>query len=96
MAHAADHDGMGVMLDQMLDFAVERLFPIAETHTLHFRTEFFNLTNTPQFANPSTTLGFSDPTQLNPVASPSFGRITGTVDVEEILDSVFREFCIGK
>ena len=26
----------------------------------------------------------------------AIGRITGTVDVEEILDSVFRDFCIGK
>ena len=37
------------------DFAVERVFPIAETHSVHFRTEFFNLTNTPQFANPVAT-----------------------------------------
>jgi tRNA modification GTPase len=30
------------------------------------------------------------------LATRAIGRITGTVDVEEILDSVFREFCIGK
>jgi tRNA modification GTPase len=30
------------------------------------------------------------------LAMRAIGRITGTVDVEEILDSVFREFCIGK
>ncbi len=30
------------------------------------------------------------------LASRAIGRITGSVDVEEILDSVFRDFCIGK
>ena len=30
------------------------------------------------------------------LAARALGRITGRVDVEEILDIVFREFCIGK
>lgn len=30
------------------------------------------------------------------LALRALGRITGRVDVEELLDSVFREFCIGK
>jgi tRNA modification GTPase len=30
------------------------------------------------------------------LAMRAIGRITGRVDVEEILDSVFRDFCIGK
>ncbi|MGA7711763.1 MAG: tRNA uridine-5-carboxymethylaminomethyl(34) synthesis GTPase MnmE [Rhizomicrobium sp.] len=30
------------------------------------------------------------------LAVRSIGRITGTVDVEELLDSIFRDFCIGK
>jgi tRNA modification GTPase len=30
------------------------------------------------------------------LAMRALGRITGSVDVEEILDSVFRDFCIGK
>ena len=30
------------------------------------------------------------------LALRAIGRITGVVDVEEILDSVFRDFCIGK
>ena len=62
-----------------LDFAIERAFPVGGAQSLHFRTEFFNLTNTPQFGNPDTSLGYSDPTLLNPVASQNFGRITGTV-----------------
>jgi hypothetical protein len=60
-----------------LDMAVERLFPVAETKTFRFRAEFFNLTNTPQFGNPNTSLGYSDPTLPNPTASSGFGQITG-------------------
>ena len=29
-------------------------------------------------------------------AANALGRLTGRVDVEDILDVVFREFCIGK
>jgi hypothetical protein len=60
-----------------LDMAIERVFPVKESSSFRFRTEFFNLTNTPQFANPNNTLGYTDATLLNPSASPSFGMITG-------------------
>jgi tRNA modification GTPase len=30
------------------------------------------------------------------LAARALGRITGRVDVEEILDRIFRDFCIGK
>jgi tRNA modification GTPase len=30
------------------------------------------------------------------LAARSLGRITGRVDVEDVLDQVFRNFCIGK
>jgi tRNA modification GTPase len=30
------------------------------------------------------------------VAIHALGRLTGRVDVEDILDSIFRDFCIGK
>jgi tRNA modification GTPase len=30
------------------------------------------------------------------LAARSLGRLTGRVDVEDILDVVFRDFCIGK
>jgi hypothetical protein len=73
-----------------VDFAVERLFPITESSSVHFRTEFFNLTNTPQFANPNTTLGYADPTQLNPVASSSFGRIVSTVTAPRIVQFALK------
>jgi tRNA modification GTPase len=30
------------------------------------------------------------------LAAHSLGRLTGQVDVEDILDAIFRDFCIGK
>ena len=30
------------------------------------------------------------------VAADELGRITGAIDVEELLDVIFRDFCIGK
>ena len=50
-----------------LDFSVTKTFPIREILTLQFRAESFNLTNTPNFAEPNTSLG-----------SPTFGEITST------------------
>lgn len=29
-------------------------------------------------------------------AADSLGRITGRIDVEDLLDVIFRDFCIGK
>jgi tRNA modification GTPase len=29
-------------------------------------------------------------------ASQSLGRLTGRVDVEDLLDVIFRDFCVGK
>jgi hypothetical protein len=61
-----------------VDFAIERLFPVKEGSSFRFRAEAFNLTNTPQFANPSNFLGYGDPTSLSPSASASFGKITSS------------------
>jgi tRNA modification GTPase len=30
------------------------------------------------------------------IAAYALGRLTGRVDVEDILDAIFRDFCIGK
>lgn len=60
-----------------LDLAMARLFPVTESSSFQFRAEFFNLTNTPQFGNPNTSLGYGDPTLPNPTASSGFGQING-------------------
>jgi Carboxypeptidase regulatory-like domain/TonB dependent receptor/TonB-dependent Receptor Plug Domain len=61
-----------------LDMAIERVFPIKGGSNFRFRAEVFNLTNTPQFGTPDTSVGFLVPTPgvPDPVSS-SFGRITG-------------------
>ncbi|MBC7926002.1 MAG: TonB-dependent receptor [Bryobacteraceae bacterium] len=51
------------------DFSVFRNFPITERARLQFRAEFYNLTNTPQPANPNGN-----------VNSAAFGQITSTLN----------------
>jgi hypothetical protein len=50
------------------DFSLFRNFPIRERLKLEFRSEFYNLTNTPHFGNPS-----------NSVNSGNFGEISSTL-----------------
>lgn len=59
-----------------LDLAVERPVRIREGTQFVFRAETFNLTNTPQFGDPNTSLGYGNPL-LPAVANPGFGLITG-------------------
>jgi hypothetical protein len=73
-----------------IDMAVERIFPVKESSSFRFRAEFFNLTNTPQFANPNNNLDFtssiSGPINLN----PSFGKITSTAANPRIIQFAMK------
>jgi hypothetical protein len=73
-----------------IDMAVERIFPVRESASFRFRAEFFNLTNTPQFANPNNNLDFtsspSGPVNLN----PSFGMITSTAANPRIIQFAMK------
>jgi Carboxypeptidase regulatory-like domain len=73
-----------------IDFAVEKIIPLTESNSLRFRTEFLNLTNTPQFANPNINLGYSDPLAENPTASPSFGKITSSATNPRIIQFALK------
>ena len=53
---------------RVLDFSIVKKFPIAEDRELQFRTEIFNLTNTPNFGLPDQEFG-----------SGNFGVISSTV-----------------
>ena len=50
-----------------VDLGLSKFFPITERVRLQFRTEFFNLSNTPHFALP-----------VRRMSDPAFGRITHT------------------
>jgi hypothetical protein len=54
-----------------LDASLFKQFPVAEGKSLEFRAEFFNLTNTPWFANPGS-LDFTN--------TKTFGMITSLRD----------------
>jgi len=62
-----------------MDLAIERIFPVKKGSSFLFRAEFFNLTNTPQFGNPNTNLGYGNPL-LAQTASASFGKINSEAD----------------
>ncbi|MES2390288.1 MAG: TonB-dependent receptor [Acidobacteriota bacterium] len=79
----ADQDfgnsGVGIVRgpgQHSLDLAAERAFPITERVAFRFRAEAFNLTNTPQFGNPNTSLGYGNAANPTPTASSSVGLIS--------------------
>lgn len=63
-----------------LDFSLFKQFQLSERFRMEFRSEFFNLTNHPNFSNP----GFSGngvvaaPGSLNYLDTTNFGKITST------------------
>jgi hypothetical protein len=73
-----------------VDLAVERVFPLIESTSLHFRAEFFNLTNTPQFANPNNSLNFTEGPQGPVNQNPSFGTITATAANPRIIQFAMK------
>jgi hypothetical protein len=73
-----------------MDLAVERGFAIREAGSLHFRAEFFNVTNTPEFANPNNSVNYTagpgGPVNLN----PGFGLITAKAANPRIIQLALR------
>ncbi|HMD85203.1 MAG TPA: hypothetical protein VKO18_10960 [Terriglobia bacterium] len=57
--------------EHRLDFSLFKEFPVSESKRFEFRAEFFNLTNTPWFANPAYT-DFTN--------TATFGQITSLRD----------------
>jgi hypothetical protein len=63
-----------------LDMAAERTIHTFESQSLHFRMEFFNLTNTPNFANPNNTVSFG----------AAFGKITAKSNNPRIIQVALK------
>ena len=80
-----------------VDFALEKLFPFAESRNFEFRVEFFNLFNHPNFANPISNLnaliasgGSVDPTTGRVLKPGNFGRIISTSNNPRILQFALK------
>jgi outer membrane receptor protein involved in Fe transport len=62
-----------------LDFSAFKTFPIRERVRLEFRSEFFNITNHPNFGNPNVSMD-----------SASFGQITSTTTNARIIQFALK------
>ena len=63
-----------------LDFAMERTVSISDSQSVHLRAEFFNLSNTPNFANPLNFVGTGE----------AFGKITGKSNNPRIIQLALK------
>jgi hypothetical protein len=75
--------GVGILrapIQRNIDLALERSFPIREFGALKFRSEFFNLTNTPNFGVPIN----------NRVSGAAFGLITSTTNNPRIIQFALK------
>jgi len=65
-----------------LDLGIQRNFHLTEASTLQFRTEFFNLTNTPKFGLPGADFAGG--------GNPGFGLISSTVSNPRIIQFALK------
>ncbi len=63
-----------------IDMALERTIPVWESHSIHIRGEFFNLTNTSNFSNPNSNVS----------SGPAFGVITSTATNSRIIQVALK------
>lgn len=63
-----------------IDFALERTIAISESQRVHMRAEFFNLSNTPNFANPLNMVGTGE----------AFGKITAKSNNPRIIQLALK------
>jgi hypothetical protein len=80
-----------------LDFALAKFFPLAESQNFEFRTEFFNLLNHPNLANPISNLnalfasgGRTDPITGQVLNAGNFGRIISTANNPRVIQFALK------
>ena len=71
----------------------EDIFITRERHRQNLEQCLFHLNN---FEDKNSLEDFDKAAEDLRLATRHLGTIVGKVDVEEILDSIFRDFCIGK
>jgi hypothetical protein len=69
------HNAFTMPSNRRVDLSIFKDFPIRESMKLQFRTEAFNLTNTPSFGLPVGTISGFDTSGV-PTQAGNFGRIT--------------------
>lgn len=74
-------------------FAGEPALVTRERHRVALREAAERISSAAVHANPGEEELFAEELRL---AARSLGRITGRVDVEDVLDRIFSSFCIGK
>jgi hypothetical protein len=77
------NSGVGIVRgpgQRNIDMAMERSIHVSESQSIHFRMEFFNLANTPNFANPNNTVGTGE----------AFGKITAKSNNPRILQLALK------
>lgn len=77
------NSGVGIVRgpgQRNIDLAVEKSLRTTEAQNIHLRTEFFNLTNTPNFGNPLNLVGTGE----------AFGKITGKANNPRIIQFALR------
>lgn len=62
-----------------VDFSLVKFFPVMEKQKLEFRSEFFNLLNHPNFANP-----------VNTMSSPAYGSIVRTATGPRVIQFALK------
>jgi len=70
----------------------DRLLITQERHRKHLESALVHLESFLDSGRDDVVLGAEDLRY----AAREIGRIGGTIDVEDVLDSIFRDFCIGK
>jgi len=99
IAISAEHgDGLAQLLALLVDFA-GRYFGSGEAGLITRERQRILLRNTSdllQHAAASASQGEEFVAEDMRAAAQQLGRLLGRVDVEDILDSIFRDFCIGK
>jgi hypothetical protein len=80
-----------------LAFSLTKVFPVSESQNFEFRTDFFNLFNHPNFANPISNLnaliasgGRIDPTTGQVLNAGNFGRIISTSNNPRIIQFALK------
>jgi hypothetical protein len=61
---------------KQIDLSLFKRFPFAEKRWVEFRAEAFNALNTPQFNNPSASIGFSGVARITSAGSPTIYQRT--------------------